>query len=233
MQLCPVCRYKQGYFRATMRPSYRCRKCGTEWDLQFRCTECGHPRWENTVHIEACLGCGAHFDPAYIRDIDSAEQRERVHLRRLELEAIDAAMEERDQEREHSHLLRREAWLRAGGVRTDGLLEVDGRIVDPSPPQPPPLPLSAKAQARQDIRNWILNAAQTVGMGILAIVAIPVLAGMWLGFAIFEVGQLLFALLLALSIVTVVIVFAIAVVGWIGIGVSDLLRTIWRKGSNQ
>ena len=150
--------------------------------MLFRCPECGHPQWGNTVHLEACLGCGAHFDPAYIRDIDSAEQRERMHFRSLEFEAIGTALEER----EHSHLLRREAWLRPGGVRTDGLLEVDGRIVDPSPPQPPPLPLSAKAQARQDIRNWILNAAQTVGMGIFAIVAIPLLGGLWLG--VFSLG---------------------------------------------
>ena len=105
-----------------------------------------------------------------------------MHLRRLESEAIGTALEER----EHSHLLRREAWLRPGGVRTDGLLEVDGRIVDPSPPHPPPLPLRAKAQARQDIRNWILNAAQTVGMGIFAIVAIPLLGGLWLG--VFSLG---------------------------------------------
>jgi hypothetical protein len=87
----------------------------------------------------------------------------------LEFKAIDAAIEER----ELSHLLRREAWLCAGG-----LLEVDGRIVDPSLPPP----LSAKAQARQDIQNFLLNATQTIGMGIFAIVAIPLVVGLWLGF---------------------------------------------------
>ena len=228
MQRCPECRYKQGYYRTSITPAYRCRKCGHEWDLLRRCQECGHPRWLSTMHLEACVGCGGLFDPAYVLDKAQYAKQTISRLRRSEGESQRTV-----EEMELSHRFRREAWLRAGGVRSDGLLEVDGRIVDPSPPQPPLLPLSAKAQARQNIRNWILNVAQTAGMGILAIVAIPVIAGMWLGFAIFEVGQLLFALLLALSIVTVVIVLAIAVVGWIGIGVSDLLRTIWRKGSNQ
>ena len=225
MQLCPVCRYKQGYFRATMRPTYRCRRCGHEWDLLLRCQECGHPRWGNTVHLDACLGCGTHFDPAYVLDVGYAEQRERKRLLRSEFEAIDAAIEES----ELSHRLRREGWLRAGGVRTDGLLEVDGRIVDPSLPPP----LSDKAQARQDIRSFLLNATQTVGMGILAIVTIPLVLGLWLGFFIFEVGQSIFALLFALCIVSAVVVVAIGLVGWVGIGFSDLLRIIWRRGSNQ
>ena len=144
---------------------------------------------------------------------------------RLEFKAIDAAIEER----ELSHLLRREAWLCAGGVRTDGLLEVDGRIVDPSLPPP----LSDKAQARQDIQNFLLTATQTIGMGIFAIVAIPLVVGLWLGFLIFGGGQLIFALLFALCIVSVVVVAAIGLMAWVGVGFSDLLRTIWRRGSNQ
>ena len=63
MQICPECKYKQGYSRSTETPEFRCKKCGHEWNLAKRCSGCGHPRWQSTMHLDACLGCGELFDP--------------------------------------------------------------------------------------------------------------------------------------------------------------------------